>query len=187
MSINKLTKLIRQPEKPIMAVDADRWHELQTELRIVFPDDYFKVIAAYGCGRFFGDSFTVANPADPTYADWLGAEKKTLAICKDSDPDLVPYDVHPQEPGLYPFGQDDNGNGFYWLTRGAPNEWPIVCRPNSFLNWQQPISISLTDFLVSLCTNKLNIKYDRFWGNRFTSGDHDFESHSPPKTKKPRR
>ena len=41
-------------------------------------------------------------------------------------PHRVPYPIYPDQPGLLPWGNDENGNDYYWLTEGAPDTWRVL-------------------------------------------------------------
>lgn len=38
----------------------------------------------------------------------------------------MPYALFPEPGGLLVWGVTDNGDEFYWLTEGAPDDWTVV-------------------------------------------------------------
>jgi hypothetical protein len=41
-------------------------------------------------------------------------------------PSDMPFSLHPERGGLFPWAMTDNGDRLYWLTEGDPNHWPTV-------------------------------------------------------------
>ena len=145
------------------------------------PNDLYEVGRTYGSGRFFDGELQIANPFSPTYSAWIEFE---MSIMREQDPgqfrspDGEQYTLFPEDGGLYPFGRDYNGNRFYWRTLGKPDQWPIVCRSNSYEF--EEVQCSLTEFLTRLVTNELDITYRRYWGNpKFTKQDRTFFQEPP--------
>jgi hypothetical protein len=68
--------------------------------------------------------------------------------------ELVPYDIFPTTPGLFPWGGDNNGSTLFWLTECTAPEWPIfvaAARDDYF----QRFDMSVTSFLTGCFTRTI--------------------------------
>ena len=182
MTIDELIQIVFPPSEPVHTGSREEWADVEKRFGVRFPDDYFEVAQNYGSGEFLSGTLEIANPFDPKYEVWLNYELKKLQRYQRDDPDEMPYAVFPQSDGLLPFGRDDNGNRFFWITRGEPNTGPIVCRSGAY-HWEV-VQSTLTNFLQLLITNKLDIDRKNFWGSDFLKEDWAFE---PARSKSRRR
>ena len=41
-------------------------------------------------------------------------------------PQYYPYPICPEFPGFLPWGSDDNGNYYRWLTEGPADRWMVL-------------------------------------------------------------
>lgn len=126
MSLLKLKEIIPGPAKPLGVSDKEELIATQEGLGVTLPRDYIEFIQSYGSGCL-GDFYHVWNPFNSK--QFL---KDVDDICwherdfKRMYPESVPYEIYPNTPGFLPWGADDNGNYYGWLTKGKPNEWKVV-------------------------------------------------------------
>jgi len=177
-AIGNLKRLMPPPAQPLNAGSMNAWSAFQKRIGLRFPEDYFIVVRTYGSGRFLAGEFRVNNPFEPADAASVEREFKTLRENKENSPAEFPFPVFPESGGLYPFGIDDNGNTFLWLTEGEPQEWPIVCLNPE--NYHETVNLSLIEFLVQMATNQLGIDRQRFWGNDVSQEQLEFIPRRPP-------
>ncbi|WP_146159653.1 hypothetical protein [Allonocardiopsis opalescens] len=64
----------------------------------------------------------------------------------------VPYPLHPEVPGLLPWGETDTGIVCLWLTSQAAGDWTIVV--TDYARWEH-YECSLSEFLVSLMRGEI--------------------------------
>ncbi|HMF16701.1 MAG TPA: hypothetical protein VKE98_05805 [Gemmataceae bacterium] len=149
MSIGELTAVVRPPSNPLETGDCVRWRAVQNELRIALPEDFKDLGLLYGTGYFGSDhwSLKVANPFAPVFVERVRADCEFLHEFKDTVEGEVPYSIFPDCPGLFLWGQDDNGYIFCWLTEGQPNHWPTLIT-NIRSVWFERIELPITSLLA---------------------------------------
>ncbi len=130
MSLTQLLALVSPPENPIDRCSADHIKQAESKLGVKLPTDYAEFMKHYGCGCFAG-FYWVHNPI--TKNQYLSFERQVKNLCdaecqikRNLGDEYVPYALFPDSPGLLPWGTDDNGNCYYWLTEGDPDSWPVV-------------------------------------------------------------
>jgi hypothetical protein len=64
------------------------------------------------------------------------------------------FPVFPDPGGLLSVGADINGNTLFWLTKGEPDEWPVVYMDDDFLEYDL-YEMSLTTFLVEWISGRI--------------------------------
>ena len=153
MSIGELVAVAPPPEKPLEAGRGpEDWKRVQEAIGVALPSDLGDFGMCYGTGRFIGD-IQVYNPFAMLYRRIIDFECNFLRELKKPGRDRLPYDVHPDRPGLFPWGRDQNGNTMCWLTVGAHDEWPIVLKSDidEFEHWE----LSMTSFLAKAFRNEI--------------------------------
>ncbi len=173
MSLKQLQQIIPPPADPIYPGGYSDWTKLKSRPVPELPKSLFDITEHYGSGRFFQGSLEVMNPFDPDYQRFVDQKLAALKLLREQTPEYYPYAPYPEELGVLPFGHDDNGNLFFWLTTGKVDSWSIVCNSESGY-WEKPIRHKVPDFLLLLVTNKLDIKNKNFWGNKFSKDDYNF-------------
>lgn len=178
MSVKELTGIVLPPGEPVNSGGRKEWNAAATKLGIVLPEDYYALARTYGSGKFLAGTLEIGNPFDPDYETWVDYELSKLRQYKATFPDEMPYNVHPEEDGLYPFGRDDNGNRFFWKTAGESDRWSIICYSRGADSWES-VNHTLSDFLILLITNRLQINWSRFWGAPFPEEQRVFVPQQP--------
>lgn len=162
MSIEELTELVPPPASPNEVGGDGERKQVESSLGIELPNDYWDYAALYGTGRFVTDNFefTIANPFSSSFETSVEWGCESIESLKNSAlGERVPYVAFPQSPGLFPWGNDINGNTLFWSTAGEPAEWPIVLcpetgEPDSFEVFEMPI----TSFLVQAIRRQIICK-----------------------------
>jgi hypothetical protein len=62
---------------------------------------------------------------------------------------MVPYPIYPDQPGLLPWGNDENGNDYYWFTEGAPNTWRVLSDEGRGEGFRE-YGCTMTEFLTKV-------------------------------------
>lgn len=158
MSIAKLTKLVPPPNKPISSGTGQDWAKVEKEIGTRLPQDYKDFIAAYGSGSF-AQFYTVFNPfAESKWvrlADRVNDAPERLQDIHDDEPDFLPYDIFPKSPGILNWGNDGNGNDYFWLIEGDdPDAWPVIafdCRGSG----AEKHDCTLTGYLLGVMEKKI--------------------------------
>ncbi len=157
MSILKLKELVPPPNKPFELGTVEQWASVESKLGLSLPSDYRDFHLAYGTG-LFAKLYIIYNPFSAIKAANLYAQIET--VCqqerefKRDFPEAVPYRVYPERPGILPWGGDENGNYYYWLTDGIPDSWQVISdevRGDGF----QEHSRCMTDFLYEVLTGNI--------------------------------
>jgi hypothetical protein len=157
MSIHKLKSLVPPPTKPFEVGSIDQWRVIEKKLGLVLPADYRDFVFTYGTG-LFAELYRVYNPFGVT--KWTNFSASIERACgwiretKQDWPSRVPYPIFPEPSGLLPWGNDENGNNYYWITSGSPDSWLVVSdelRGEGFREYGR----RMTDFLCEVLTGKI--------------------------------
>src|SRR6266704_1970342 len=121
MSIERLKALVAPPVQPFEVGTLDQWQKVERELGTQLPSDYRDFVFTYGSG-LFAQFYRIYNPF--AASEFTALNTSVQRVCaaeretKRDWPDRVPYPIYPDQPGLLPWGNDENGNDYYWLTEG---------------------------------------------------------------------
>jgi hypothetical protein len=149
MPLKELVAVVAPPQAPH---DTEgHWASAAYLYGTEFPTDFRGLITKYGSGRFFRGHLDVFNPL--TLAGHASL-KAVLRMCAGWP---LPLDVHPASPGLLPWGRDENGNTYCWLTKGKPDRWPVVYLHHGSESEPRKFPMDVTGFLARLCANELNL------------------------------
>lgn len=139
--LDQLTRLLPPP------VEAARvpWHRSTAEIGIEFPADYRMFVDRYGGGDMTSTSmalkFSIYAPCSVGWRpgapggfqallDNQIGNVRPLFVFDGADEDYwggPAYPVHPDPGGLLAWGEDQEGDMFFWLTQDPdPNRWPVV-------------------------------------------------------------
>jgi hypothetical protein len=123
MSIKQLVALIAPPTAPVD--NEGNWRAAEIVVGAEYPADFRDLITLYGTGTFFQGHLKVYNPLT---VGGLACIKEDEDTCRSNQEDVYscPLPIHPDAPGLLPWGRDENGDGYFWLTEGKPEKWPVV-------------------------------------------------------------
>src|SRR5262249_54774047 len=129
MSLAKLKKLIRPPDRPSEIGSLEHWRAVEGQLGTSLPRDYREFISTYGTG-VFAHFYCVYSPFSKN--KHLSLLRCAELVCRynrqsrEEFPERFPYPYFPEPDGLLPWGVDENGNDYFWLTQGAPSNWIVV-------------------------------------------------------------
>jgi len=157
MSIAELIAVAPPPETIVQPKLMRDWSAIEKELGITLPNDYRIYGITYGCGGFYDKYLQVINPFY-NYLDFIERDCDRLR----SFPSEVPFPIYPEPGCLVPWGMDENGGRYFWLTEGRPDRWPIVLQSHTF-HHEVRKNISLTTLLAKVLNNKLRSKILRFF------------------------
>ena len=160
MSIEKLVSLVHPPVRPLERGDAKAWATIQRQVGVTLSKDLYEFAMRYGTGQFAGD-LQVFNPFSKSYLLILKVMREQLELTRslglggylDRFLENLGFESGTGQPGLFPWGRDSNGNRYYWLTDGEPENWPIITatEESEFAEWQMP----MTQFLANLFSNDI--------------------------------
>ncbi len=156
MSLSRLIQLVTPPTNPFEIGTLEEWHELESQIGVSLPPDYREFVFTYGSGLFAG-FYRVYNPF--AASQYMSLMKSIARICdqnrisQQSFPDRFPYRYFPEPGGLIPWGNDENGNDYFWLADGPAETWSVVQDENRGGGIVgQPFT--MTGFLVSVLEGK---------------------------------
>lgn len=152
MSIHELTKVIPPPRNKIETGSAKAWKDIERRLGLRLPSESKVFGNIYGSGTFCGSFLTVFNPFASNYLQLLNDSLDSLRAAKKRG---MKFNVWPESSGLFPWGQDENGNTYCWLTEGEPDKWTVAIRKHGNEDIiKLPVSMSV--FLVKSFRNELS-------------------------------
>jgi hypothetical protein len=169
MSIKELTSLIKPPAKPREVPRNPNWESIENKLSTRLPHDYRDYVITYGTG-ILGKFVIVCNPFSKvegfSLLPFAKQMCKILRQLKESEGERqVPFAIHPEHPGLLPFGGDENGNGLYWLTNSRPDKWYCVVGEARGKRWET-FEMQMTTFLAKAFRGDVKC---RIWPSKFAS------------------
>lgn len=123
---------LRGPSSSLVPFDSPEWSRLEQELGIAFPPDYKEFLAQCGPGEI-KDYLTIVSPFidGPNLQQLLAFETRRRNFVLEGNPEetegMFPYRIFPEPKGLLPWGRDNNGGTYYWLTSAAPPaDWDVA-------------------------------------------------------------
>jgi hypothetical protein len=174
MSVKDITSLIQPPPKPTHVPKRPNWDTTERKLGLKLPTDYKGFIAKFGSG-LFANFIRVFNPfhKDP-YISLLDTAKTICDMYRDfkesEGEKVLPFALYPEEQGLLPWGNDENGNYIFWLTKGNASKWPTVVAEGRGPLWQR-FDFPMTTFLAKILTKQIRCK---IWPTSFPSKKRSF-------------
>jgi hypothetical protein len=157
MPIELLKKIVPPPTRPSEVGSFQQWQAVEHELGLVLPTDYREFVVTYGSG-LFAQFYRVYNPfAASKYTALATSVQRVCAAAREIKcewPDQVPYPIYPEQPGLVPWGNDENGNDYYWLTEGASDTWRVLSdevRGEGFRDY----GCTMTEFLARVLLGEI--------------------------------
>ncbi|WP_031520687.1 SMI1/KNR4 family protein [Streptomyces sp. NRRL F-5123] len=138
--LEQLTRLLPPPAED---VSAPPWGQSRADVGFDFPSDYRAFVDLYGGGHIGGpDSFETFDiyapsavprrPGEPggfeAFVAWHTSE--FASMFEGADADFwggTVYPMYPAPGGLLTWGENEQGDLFWWLTEGDdPDAWPVV-------------------------------------------------------------
>ncbi len=128
-SLRSLQQVAPPPSIPLETGTPADWPRAEAALPLALPPDYREFIQAYGSGCFRRFLWPL-NPVSEDENLNLAAQAPLLiwglAEAKKRDTATLPFPVHPEPGGLFPWGRTENGDTLCWLTDDDPARWPVV-------------------------------------------------------------
>jgi hypothetical protein len=157
MAIQELIQLVPPPVRPCEIGSIEEWRTIEGKLGLVLPKDYNDFIFSYGSG-LFAQFYRIYNPF--AKEEWTNLNTSIERVCgwiretRRNCPDHVPYHIFPEKLGLLPWGNDENGNNYYWLTDGSPDSWGVISDEVRGEGLRE-YNCCMTDFLCGVLTGKI--------------------------------
>lgn len=129
MAIEPLKKIVTPPQRASEVGTLEKWHEVERQLGVELPSDYRDFVFAYGSG-LFARFYRVYNPF--AASEWTALYSSVQRVCgwqrdtKRQWPKRVPYPIYPEQRGILPWGNDENGNDYFWVVDGPADTWSVV-------------------------------------------------------------
>lgn len=170
MAIGELTRVVMPPTEAVDCGTKAQWKAIQDKLGLILPIDLCEFGLTYGTGEFCDGFLEVVNPFSPKYQEYVAYETRILRNNKSSELAEFPYDVFPHQPGLFPWGRDENGHTLLWLTQGEPDTWPVIVESHE--GKFERFDTSMTTFLAKALTNE--IRPEHIWTKPFSDEERTF-------------
>ncbi|MGW1724818.1 hypothetical protein ACWCQK_18000 [Streptomyces sp. NPDC002306] len=138
-SLERLAQLL---PPPAASVTQPPWERSRAEVGFDFPSDYRAFVDRYGGGEFgtsdwstfkvYAPSSAELKPGKPAgfqgFVDYhVSGTARLFEGCDEDDWGGTVYPMHPQPGGLLTWGENREGDIFWWLTEGDdPDAWPVV-------------------------------------------------------------
>ncbi len=132
MDIDELYDALPRPQSPFETGSEEAWLRAAGQLGSRPPIDYVYFINSYGTGRinkflwvfnpFAGNRSLNLVAQMPLI---LGSIRESRAEC----PEDYPYPLYFEPGGILPWGVSDDGDYYFWLTGGSPDQWTVVTVP----------------------------------------------------------
>jgi len=174
MSIEELTAIIPPPETPTEVPDDPDWGSIEIELGVSLPEDYKAFVVTYGSG-LLGNFIRIHNPFSASeYTALVPSVRRVSEIYREikqsEGEDAVPFGIYPESPGLFVFGNDENGNFLFWLTEGEPDQWSCLIGEGRGADWDR-YDMPMTTFLAKALKDEIS---STVWPDDFPDQPDDF-------------
>lgn len=173
-AITKLLALVKPPATPSEIGSIKEWKRVEKKLGVALPEDYREFVFHFGSG-LFANFIRVFNPFSED--QYISLVPSVMRICdinrhlKESEGDEeVPYPIYPEKGGILPWGNDENGNTFYWLAERSPEVWPVVLGAGRSRQWER-FDCDLTTFLYKALKREI---CPSIWPSAFPDDNTDF-------------
>ena len=149
--LEQLMRLVPPPEAPICAGSPEAWVEVERKLGAPLPDDYKIFINRYGSGGFY-DYLEIVSPFMPRNGLIAMFWRYRDSYKQDKFP------VFPEPEGLLLLGTDQCEHTLFWLTKGEPNQWPLVYMDDNYIDTPryEYYEMTITQFLVEWISGRLD-------------------------------
>lgn len=162
MYLKEVKKVLLMPNQPLHTGNADKWHEFESSLGIILPEDYKEFIMTYGTGGIDNFIWILTPFEHDENINFMAKMNVMLSSYEESKgkfPQYYKHDVFPKSEGLLPWAYSENGDEIYWLTSSNPNKWSIVVYETRSPQYHH-YEMSMTEFLYKILTKEL--KCDAF-------------------------
>lgn len=131
------------------------WQIIEGEIGTMLPNDYKNVVQHFGPGVF--DDLVRLHPPGIAAAGWelRHAARQILDLLREP-PAPVPYPIFPEAGGVFPWGSSVDGDCFYWVTEGRPDEWTVAVEDGPGLEWRH-LDMGVSEFIYSYLTGRLPV------------------------------
>lgn len=150
MTIEALIEVVPPPAEPSGAF-AGPWEALEAELGRALPQDYKDFVRLYGLGTFAEFIWVYVPRCSNPYAR-LEAEVRAVHEMFLGEEGFPP--LWPARGGLLVFGRTHFGDYLFWLTRGPPDEWPVVVWGRGLQKFES-FECGFSDFLAGVAKNEI--------------------------------
>jgi hypothetical protein len=151
MTIEALMEVVPPPAVPSEAFDGP-WEQIEAALGKALPQDYKDYVRLYGLGSFMELIWVNVPDCRSPHVRFdaeIRAVRQMFRGYEDFDQLLWPV-----RGGLLVFGSTDFGDYLFWLTRGPPDEWPVVMWARG-MQRLEAFECGLTDFLAGVAKNEI--------------------------------
>jgi hypothetical protein len=147
-----LVDLLGPPQHAPGQID---WEAATSTFDTAFPSDYRLLVETYP-PLVVGGFIKVLHPAaEADHGNLIASAPQAmdaLRWLKRRGNVRLPYEVHPDAPGLLPWGATLNGDYCLWLTDGEPDNWSVVVTDLAFC-WK--FDGGLFEFLFGVLSRKV--------------------------------
>lgn len=148
-------RVVPPPKVPTEAYHGP-WEPIEAELGTILPQDYKDFVRLYGEGQFMEFLGIHVPRFWSPYVRLVPQVRSAAQVFASFEEDL-PYPLWPSPGGLLAFGKTDFGDYLFWLTRGSPEDWPVVVWGRGLQEFEV-FDRSLTDFLAGVATGEIDPK-----------------------------
>lgn len=173
MALEEILNFIPPPAQPVDTTGD--WAIAEQEFGITLPSDYKQFIETYGSGEF-QPGLVIANLLTASGREMIRGDLVRYAEMQAAlDHEYI---LHPESPGLFPWGSDVHGHLYCWWTEGEPDEWGIVQLYHG--HEDDPLAIVLEPFTSFLVRFMSNAYSHMLGGNAFKRESLRFTRSSQP-------
>lgn len=147
------------PVNPADLPNEGGWHSVERRLCFKLPEDYKEFVACYGTGAIEGFLWVLNPFAQNENLNLISQSAARLDAQRQFSAETglaVPYPLHPDARGLFPWGVTDNGDVLYWVFDDCSIDCAIVVCDGRASRWRE-YKLSTCQFLAALVARDLVI------------------------------
>jgi hypothetical protein len=155
--LSRLVALVPPPAKPVDSGSLSRRKSVEKTIGTALPDDFCELASVYGSGEFRTDRYSNVMAIENPFSHWFTKSlQKTSKMFAGS---WSGYQMYPESPGLLMCGNGEGPRALFYLTEGAPNDWPLLVYYS--LSPLTPIKATITEYLFRLIDASLEGEWGR--------------------------
>lgn len=151
-TVEQLLALVPPPKLPIAAPTSDEWDAFEKRLRSELPEDFRRIVTAYGIGRFASFIWIYSPISYKLHYRLSELMDRFYDVMYDLRTDgHFSTPLYPELNGLLAWATTQNGDTLLWRTHPNIRNWQVVLNPSQstrFVEFDETTSSFIRNWLT---------------------------------------